>query len=323
MNREVPISKAYGGALRLYPPVWFLLFAVSAAVLARLWPLPLPLSSFLQPFSVLLALLGGALALWAIAFFKRIPLPKGRALAGAVLFGTLTVGLAFLLISWGLVATPASRYQILMATVPLLTLFLSSFHGIEAISRRGVLGSLLAVGGIAFTFGGTTASELSLPHTAAILLAAAFIAEGGVLIKKFPPNPPVMTNAIGMTVGGLILGIASLVSGEAWTIPTQTNTWLAFIYLVIFVTVIAFLLYMFVLGKWSASGTSYGFVLVPLVTIILASTLVGEQITSNFLVGAGLVLAGVVVGALLPPKTKTAAIEECKDRSGQVLPRCA
>jgi drug/metabolite transporter (DMT)-like permease len=175
----------------------------------------------------------GALALWTIAFLRRIPLPKGRALVGALLFGTLTVGLAFLLISWGLVATPASRYQILMATVPLLTIFLSSLHGIEAISRRGVFGSLLAVGGIAFTFAGPTASELSLPHTGAILVAAVFIAEGGVLIKKFPPNPPVMTNAIGMSVGGFILGIASLVSGEEWTIPTQTNTWIAFLYLVI------------------------------------------------------------------------------------------
>ena len=54
---------------------------------------------------------------------------------------------------------------------------------------------------------------------------------------------------------------------------------------------IAFLLYMFVLGKWSASGTSYGFVLVPLVTIVVASTLVGEEITFNFLIGAGLVYA--------------------------------
>ena len=263
-----------------------------------------------------------ALVFWAIAFFKRIPLPKGRALVGAVLFGTLTVGLAFLLISWGLVATPASRYQILMATVPLLTVFLSALHGIEAISLRGVLGSLLAVGGIAITVGGSSASELSLPHVAAILVAAVFIAEGGVMIKKFPPNPPIMTNAIAMTVGGFILGLASLVSGEQWTIPTLTSTWIAFIYLVVFVTVVAFLLYMFVLSKWSASRTSYGFVLVPLVTIVVASSVVGEEITWNFLVGAGFVLAGVLVGALLPSKTKPVAAEECKDRSGQVLPRC-
>jgi drug/metabolite transporter (DMT)-like permease len=62
--------------------------------------------------------------------------------------------------------------------------------------------------------------------------------------------------------------------------------------------------------------------LIPLVTIVLASTLAGEEITWSFLAGGGLVLAGVLVGALLPSKTKPAAIEECKSRSGQVLPRC-
>lgn len=265
----------------------------------------------------------GALIFWGLVYVKRIPVPKGKALVGGLLFGTLTVGLAFTLIGWGLVATPASRYQILMATVPLLTIFLSSMHGVEAINRRGLFGSLLAVGGIVITVGGGSASELSLPHISAILLGAVFMAEGGVLIKKFPPNPPIMTNAISMTVGGIILAIVSLVNGEAWAIPTQADTWVAYIYLVLFVTVLAFLLYMFVLGKWSASGTSYGFVMIPLVTIVVASLVAGEEITSNFLIGSGLVLAGVLVGALLPSKEKPAAVEECKDRSGQVLPRCA
>ena len=264
-----------------------------------------------------------ALAFWVLVLFKRLPLPKGRALVGALLFGALTVGLAFTLIGWGLVATPASRYQILMATVPLLTIFLSSLHGIEAVSARGLLGSLLAVAGIAFTVGLASGAEVSIPHIAAILLAAVFIAEGGVLIKKFPPNPPIMTNAIAMTVGGIMLVTVSIVRGEQWTLPTMASTWIAFLYLVFFVTVLAFLLYMFVLGKWSASGTSYGFVLIPLVTIVVASTLVGEEITWHFLVGSALVLAGVLIGALLPTKSKPAAVEECKDRSGQVLTRCS
>lgn len=264
----------------------------------------------------------GAVAFWALVYFRKIPLPKGRALAGAVLFGTLTVGFAFLLIAWGLVVTPASLYQILMAMVPLLTLFLSALHGIESITRRGLFGSLLAIGGIAVSVGGANTADISWPHIAAIILAAVCMAEGGVLIKRFPPNPPVMTNAIAMTVGAIILAVASLVSQESWIIPSETNTWIAFLYLVIFVTVVAFMLYMFVLGKWSASRTSYGFVLVPLVTIVVAATVAGEEISLNFLLGAALVLAGVYVGALMPTKVKVEAVEECKSRSGQVLPRC-
>ena len=99
-----------------------------------------------------------------------------------------------------------------MATLPLLTLFLSSIQGIESATRRGVIGALLAVAGMFVTFGGASTAELSIPHIAAIVLSAVCIAEGGVLIKKFPPNPPLMTNPIGLTVGALILGIASLVT---------------------------------------------------------------------------------------------------------------
>jgi drug/metabolite transporter (DMT)-like permease len=259
---------------------------------------------------------------WVLAYVRRIPLPTGRALLGAVLYGTLTVGLAFLLMAWGLVEIPASTFQILMALVPLLTIFLSAAHGVETITRRGLVGSLLAVVGIGVTMGGASTAGLAIPRLAAILLGSLFIAEGGVLLKRFPANPPIMTNAIAMTVGAAILAVASLLAGEAWIIPSQTNTWIALAYLITFVNFGSFMLYLYVLGKWTASGASYGFVLVPLVTIVIAANLAGEAITGGFLIGAALVLAGVLVGALLPSKEKPAATEECKDRSGQVLPRC-
>lgn len=264
----------------------------------------------------------GALVFWILVAVRKLALPKGRALLGAIVFGALTVGFAFLLAAWALVVIPASLYQILMALVPLLTLFLSALQGLESITWRGILGGLLAVAGILVSVGGTRSSDISIPHIIAILVAAVFMAEGGVVIKKFPPNPPVVTNAIAMTTGSIILGTASLVRGEQWTFPTQTDTILAFVYLVVFVTIVAFLLYMSVLGKWTASGTSYGFVIIPLVTIIVAGTLAGEEITINFLFGAVLVLGGIYIGALMPSKTKQLEIEECKDRAGQVLPRC-
>lgn len=244
----------------------------------------------------------GALIFWILALVRKIAFPTGKALLGAVLFGALAVGAAFILIYWGLVKTPASIYQILMALVPLLTLFFAFLHRLEPLRARGLLGSLLAVVGIAIVVGGSSGVELSIPHILAIIAAAACMAEAGVIAKQFPRNHPIMTNAIAMTVGTLMLSVASLISGEQWVIPTQINTWIAFAYIVIFVTVIAFLLYLFVLARWTASGTSYGFVLIPLVTVILATWLAGEQITLNFILGAALVLAGVIFGALLPTK---------------------
>lgn len=278
----------------------------------------------LAPFWAATARFGlGAAIFWILAYVNKLKVPRGRALLGAVIFGTLTVGFAFILIAWGLVETPASLYQILMATVPLLTLFLSALHGIEKIRLRGLTGSLLAIVGITVAVGGTTGANLSWIRLLGILLAAACMAEGGVVIKKFPPNPPLMTNALGMTVGTVILGSASLISGETWSIPTQSGTWIAFIYLVLVVTVVAFITYMYVLRNWTASNTSYGFVLIPLVTVVVASTIAGEVVTLNFLLGGVLVISGVLVGALIPEKANPAPVEECKDRSGQVLPRCS
>lgn len=244
----------------------------------------------------------GAVIFWLLLFLRKIPIPRGQALLGAALFGTLSVGLAFTFIAWGLVEIPASTYQVLMALVPLLTIFFAFVHGVERIRWQGLLGALLAVGGIAVVVGGASGGGLSLPHVLAIIAGAACLSEAGVIAKKFPRSHPIATNAIAMTIGAIILGTISLFSKEAWILPTQVDTWLAFGYMTIFVTIIVFMTYLYILGRWTASGTSYGFVLTPLVTIVIASTLAGEQITMSFIAGGVLVLGGVLVGALLPSK---------------------
>jgi len=277
----------------------------------------------LSPFWLGLVRFGfGAVVFWMLTLFKGIRVPKGRALFGAMLYGALGVGISMVLMGWGLVKTSASLAAILMALVPLMTVLLAALQGVESLTGRGLFGALIAVVGIAITVGGASSADISLPHIAAIIIGTGFLAQSGVVIKRFPPNPPIMTNAIAMTVGAIILGIASLVTGESWVIPVQTGTWAALSYLGIFVTVFAFIFYMQVLNKWSASGTSYGFVIIPLVTVIIAALLTKEQITINFLIGAALVLTGVLVGALLPGKKKTVEVEKCKDSAGQVIPRC-
>ena len=210
-----------------------------------------------------------------------------------------------------------------MATIPLLSVFLSALHGVERITRRGLLGASLAVAGIAVTAASPANGQASLPHMAAILMGAGLSAEGGVLVKWFPPSPVVVTNAIGVTVGGAILGVASLAAGEAWMVPVQARTWAALAYLVLPVSVGAFLLYLHVVHAWSPTAASYGFVVSPLVTIVAASVLAGEEIAPKFLAGAVLVLAGAVVGALLPARAAPApSPDPCHDTEGRLIPDC-
>jgi drug/metabolite transporter (DMT)-like permease len=148
-----------------------------------------------------------ALIFWILLVVRRVPVPRGRALTGAVLFGALSVGAAFIFVYYGLTKTPAGLYQTTVAIVPLLTILFAAAHKLEPLRRRSVLGGLLAVAGIAIAANGSlqTGVAISLPHILAIVAAAACFAEAGIVIKLFPPSHPYATNAIGMTVGTLML----------------------------------------------------------------------------------------------------------------------
>ncbi|MDX1520319.1 MAG: EamA family transporter [Anaerolineae bacterium] len=239
-----------------------------------------------------------ALIFWGLAWGKGIALPRGRALVGAALFGALSVGASFIFIYYGLTQLPASLYQVVVALAPLLTLIFAAGHGLEKLQGRGLMGASLAVIGIVVIFGGSVSGTVSLPHLLAVIAGTACLAEAGIVAKRFPRSHPIATNAVAMTVGAVMLGATSLINGEAWVLPATTATWLAFAYIVVGASVIAFLLYVFVLGRWTASAASYAFVLFPLVTVIVATQMAGEQITWGFIGGGLLVLGGVWFGAL-------------------------
>ncbi len=242
----------------------------------------------------------GALIFWAFALVKRAPLPHGKALSGAVLYGALGVGAAFLLLGWGLIKTPAGVTSTIMSMVPLLTIFFASFHGIETLRLRGVIGGLIAVVGIAAITGSSlyNGTQLSIPHLIAILAGSACIAELGIIAKLIPPSHPLAINAIAMTAGSLIMLAGSFMIGETPALPVSSGVWLAFLYLATLGTVGTFGLYLFTLSRWTASGASYAFVLSPIVAVLLATTLAGEEISLLLLLGGLLVLLGVYVGAL-------------------------
>jgi drug/metabolite transporter (DMT)-like permease len=71
-------------------------------------------------------------------------------------------------------------------------------------------------------------------------------------------------------------------------------------YLVVLGSAGLFAVLMLVVRRWTASATSYMFVLFPLVTMLLGAWLLGEEVTFQGIVGGIMVMAGAWLGALSP-----------------------
>jgi drug/metabolite transporter (DMT)-like permease len=242
--------------------------------------------------------LPASLILFFLMAILRLPLPRGRALMGPVLLGVLQMGASFGLLYWGLQVVQPGMVQVLLALTPLLTLIMAIIHRQERFRWRPLIGALLALAGIAVVFGQQMALDVPILPLLAILLAAFFMAEAVVLLKGFPNSHPITTNAIAMLSGAGVFALMVLVWGETPVLPVLLNTWLAQIYLIFIGSCLLFGMFLFVLKRWSASATAYGMVLMPFVTIAASAVLTGERITLIFLLGAGLVLLGVYIGAL-------------------------
>jgi drug/metabolite transporter (DMT)-like permease len=260
-----------------------------------------------------------AIIFWFIVAIRRFQLPRGRALIGALLFGLLGVGANYAFLYWGLLTIQAGLTMVMLAFVPLITFFFAIIHGIESFRWRGLVGALIAIIGILIGIGGGIGSApIHIPSILAVAASAACIAEGTVVLKIFPKSHPIVTNALALTVGALLLLGVSFATGEEWVLPAESDTWLAFIYLIFIGSVILFYLYLYVLARWSASATTYSFLLFPVATVLIAAWLAGEIVKMSFIAGGILVLIGVLLGAIktpLPPTDSVQSIETTKEIS--------
>jgi drug/metabolite transporter (DMT)-like permease len=248
-----------------------------------------------------------AALLLVVMVLLRLAFPRGRALIGSLLYGLFNFAGSFGLTYYGLVQVHAGLGQILLALVPLATLLLAVLWRQEGLAAAAVIGTLLALAGVAVISYSPLQQNVPLLSVLAVIGGAICFAQALVLVRRFPPMHPVTMNAIGMTTGAAVLLTAGLVSDEPIVLPRRPETWAAMAYLVVIGSVVVFLLYLIVLRYWTASRASYGFVIIPFVTIVLSAWLDNEPVGVGLVLGGLLVLAGVYVGALRPARITPAA----------------
>ncbi len=197
----------------------------------------------------------------------------------------------------------------LLALVPLVTLLLAVVQRQERLRLSGVAGGILALTGVAVISNASPDGSLPLLPFLAGIAGVACFAQAAVLARRFPSIHPITMNAVGMSVGAVVLLAGSLLAGEALMLPRQAATWGALAYLVVLGSIVVFVLYLFVIRSWSASRAVYIDLLIPPVAAALSTWLDGEPITAGLLSGGALILLGVYVGALRPTGAATAATE--------------
>ena len=253
------------------------------------------------------------LLMLAIVVAARRALPRGRSLLGAMAYGALGFALTFGLFMTGLRDTPISTAAVFLALTPIMTFGLAIVHGQEDFRLQGFVGALVALVGVALIFADQLASNIPLGSLLLLLLGVLCLAETGVIVKLIPRSDPVGTNAIGMLTGCAVLLLLSLFTAEPRGLPTEPTTWAALFYLATLGSVVLFGLFVYTLERWTASAVSYSDLLIPLVTIAIATLLTGERFSPWFLLGGGVVLAGVYIASFLhlPRRRTQTSIPEC------------
>jgi drug/metabolite transporter (DMT)-like permease len=245
-------------------------------------------------------LLAGLLII-PLLFIYRVGLPRGKRQIGVILFvGLILFGLDYGFIYWGEQHISSGLTAVLFAITPL---FIATYGATvipeERVTARHIIGILVGLVGLILVFRDQLGlDEASAGPMLAIVCSASAAAISSVVVRRWGKDiTPLALNNGAMLIGGLALLAASLALGEHPSLPATRNAWLALLYLVIFGSVISFLLYWQLLKDWGHNRSGLIVVLTPVVAVITGLA-AGEQLTPLQWFGSALVLAGVAVSLL-------------------------
>ncbi|WP_306057935.1 DMT family transporter [Natronococcus wangiae] len=222
--------------------------------------------------------------------------PRGRnnlaAIAGGGVFLVAGNGLLFV----GQQTVPSGVAAIIQGLVPIFTALWALALLDERLSGVGAAGVAVGFLGIGFVVQ-PDPNDLLAGDTVARLLVVgqvASVALGGVLVQRAGPDVPrASLTGWSMLVGALVLHVVSFWLGELpGTDATAPAAIGAIVYLGVFSTAIAFVIYFTILeenGAFEAALVAY---LVPVVATVAGVVVLEESISGPAIVGFGLVAVG-------------------------------
>jgi drug/metabolite transporter (DMT)-like permease len=242
-----------------------------------------------------------AILMILFAFWRRIPLPKGKKqwLACAIMGGFGTA-MPFMLINYASQFVPSSIAGLMMATVPIQVMLLSLIflpaEKATPIRLLGLFCGFLGVAGVILGNGSeeTAAAAFSLLPFILLVIATTGYASNG-MISRNVLEMPAMTKSLGVLFFAAITAMLCALIFEPIPQGVPWSGWSAVIYLAILPTWATTIILYRLLDNTSAAFVAQSNYLIPAASIIFGVVLFGERLAPLQFVGFGLILFGVAV----------------------------
>lgn len=235
--------------------------------------------------------------------------------------GVTNIVAPFALIAWGQQYIPSGMASILNALVPLFTVLMATV----ALADERITPARMA--GIGIGFAGVVVlalpslelatvdrdAVLAVAGMGAVVLAGVFYAVASVYTRLRLTGKPIIEErdgslrsprpgeiALGSSVVSFILVTLLAVAferpaGGADALPVSELGWFAMLWLGALGTGVAYLLFFRIIERWGATRTTLVTYVIPVVAIALGYVVLGERLRPLELVGAVLIIAGVVL----------------------------
>lgn len=259
------------------------------------------------------------LILLVIASVRGEKFPRDpRLLRDVLIVGFLLVCVGNLAVVWAEQWVPSGIAALLVATAPFWAAILESARkGGDRIGVRGAVGMLIGFIGVALLVTPGGAGKAFDPHFVMGALAiqlGCFCWQVGTMRSKYRLGriTPLMSSALQMLFGGVLVGTAGLVSGETHRFFVTPRTMTALIYLTLFGSVLAYTAFVYAISALRTTTLSLYAYINPVVAVILGWAILREPLSATAILAMLIILGGLALvqsGPRQPPAVETVPID--------------
>lgn len=224
--------------------------------------------------------------------------PAPRQWVGVILLGATGVLLFNLCFLYGLARVPASRASLIMALNPAVTLLGAALFLHERLTRHKVVGIAVALAGVAIVLGHGNPlhlfrGDVGIGELVLFGCPLSWAANTLIARRMLSAMSPTASTAWSAITGTAMLAVVAALTGQIAPGDVSWRAWAAILFLAIFGTAVALVLFYDGVRRIGAARTSVFINLVPVFAVALGVLLLGEALELSMLAGGALVIGGI------------------------------